>query len=99
MHSRVSLVQHKYGIQSWLAMFALCLVPGLTLAQSHVGWISDQFEVTLRNGRSTQQSIIKLLPTGTRVTVLWTPTGMLQPIVQPAGTAAAAGVANAVAGQ
>ena len=42
----------------------------MALAQSNDRWISDQFEVTLRTGKSTKQSIIRLLPSSTKVTVL-----------------------------
>ncbi len=62
--------QHNNGVKSLLATVALCIAPGLALAQSNDRWISDQFEVTLRTGKSTQQSIIRLLPSGTKVTVL-----------------------------
>ncbi|NIO09987.1 MAG: TIGR04211 family SH3 domain-containing protein [Deltaproteobacteria bacterium] len=70
MHSHVSQAQHKYGVKSLLAIFILCLAPGLALAQNGSRWISDQFEVTVRNGKNTQQSILKLLPSGARVTIL-----------------------------
>ena len=68
--ARIARPQHKNGVKSLLATVALCIAPGLALAQSNDRWISDQFEVTLRTGKSTQQSIIRLLPSGTKVTVL-----------------------------
>ncbi len=68
--ARIARPQQKNGVKLLLATVALCIAPGLALAQSNDRWISDQFEVTLRTGKSTQQSIIRLLPSGTKVTVL-----------------------------
>ncbi|MFQ5541850.1 MAG: TIGR04211 family SH3 domain-containing protein, partial [Candidatus Binatia bacterium] len=68
--ARIARPQQKNGVKLLLAAAALCIAPGLALAQSNDRWISDQFEVTLRNGKSVQQSIIRVLPTGTKVTVL-----------------------------
>ncbi len=30
-------------------------------------WVTDEFEITMRNGKSNRQSIIRMLPSGTRV--------------------------------
>ncbi len=30
-------------------------------------WVTDEFEITMRNGKSTRQSIVRMLPSGTRV--------------------------------
>ncbi len=68
--ARIARSQHKNGVKPLLATVALCIAPWLALAQSNDRWISDQFEVTLRTGKSTQQSIIELLPSGTKVTAL-----------------------------
>ncbi len=68
--ARIARPQQKNGVKLLLAAAALCIVPGLALAQSNDRWISDQFEVTLRTGKSTRQSIIRVLPSGTKVTVL-----------------------------
>ena len=68
--AHIARSQHKNGLKPLLATVALCIAPCLALAQSNDRWISDQFEVTLRTGKSTQQSIIELLPSGTKVTVL-----------------------------
>lgn len=68
--ARIARLRQTHRVKTLLAAVVLCLVSGLALAQSNDRWISDQFEVTLRTGKSTEQSIIKLLPSGTRVTVL-----------------------------
>jgi len=68
--ARIARPQQKNGVKLLLAAAALCIAPGLALAQSNDRWISDQFEVTLRTGKSTRQSIIRVLPSGTKVTVL-----------------------------
>ncbi len=68
--ARIARPQQKNGVKLLLAAAALCIAPGLALAQSNDRWISDQFEVTLRTGKSTRQSIIRVLASGTKVTVL-----------------------------
>ena len=68
--ARITRPQQKNGVKLLLAAAALCIAPGLALAQSNYRWISDQFEVTLRTGKSTRQSIIRVLASGTKVTVL-----------------------------
>ncbi len=68
--ARIARPQQKNGVKLLLAAAALCIAPGLAMAQSNDRWISDQFEVTLRTGKSTRQSIIRVLPSGTKVTVL-----------------------------
>ena len=68
--ARIARPKQKNGVKSLLAAATLCIAPGLALAQSNDRWISDQFEVTLRTGKSTQQSIIRSLPSGTKVTAL-----------------------------
>jgi SH3 domain protein len=45
-----------------------CLVTGLALAETN--FISDQLEVTLRSGKSTSHSILRMLRSGTPVEVL-----------------------------
>lgn len=67
---RIARSQCKNEVKLLLTAVALCIVLELALAQSNDSWISDQFEVMLRTGKSTQQRIIKLLPSGTKVTVL-----------------------------
>ncbi|MDP7093912.1 MAG: TIGR04211 family SH3 domain-containing protein [Gammaproteobacteria bacterium] len=48
------------------------LTTGLTLAADN--WVTDEFEVMMRTGKSNQKSIIRQLKTGTRVEVLDTDT-------------------------
>jgi SH3 domain protein len=45
-----------------------CLLTGIALAETN--YISDQLEVTLRSGKSTSHSIIRMLRSGTPVEVL-----------------------------
>jgi len=33
-------------------------------------WVTDEFEITMRNGKSNRQSIVRMLPSGTKVTVI-----------------------------
>ena len=68
--ARIVRPQRKNDIKLLMAAVVLCIVPELASAQSNDSWISDQFEVMLRTGKSAQQRIIKLLPSGTKVTVL-----------------------------
>lgn len=68
--ARIARPRRNNGVKLLLAAAALCFVQLPVLAQGNDSWISDQFEVTLRTGKSTQQSIIKVLPSGTKVTVL-----------------------------
>lgn len=49
---------------------AIVLCFPLTLQAAKKGYVSDQLEVQVRSGASTQHKIIKLLPSGTPVTVL-----------------------------
>jgi SH3 domain protein len=51
-----------------LCVIALCFP--LTLQAAKKGYVSDQLEVQVRSGASTQHKIIKLLPSGTPVTIL-----------------------------
>jgi SH3 domain protein len=58
-------------------LFALLLLTaGLFAPQSPVHaedrWVTDQFEVMMRSGKSTQQSIVRQLKSGTQVEVLET---------------------------
>jgi SH3 domain protein len=53
-----------------LVVSALLLAVSGASAQEENRWITDQFEVTLRTGKSTQQSIIRMLSSGTRVELL-----------------------------
>ena len=68
--TRIVRPQRKHDIKLLMAAVVLFVVPNLASPQSNDSWVSDQFEVMLRSGKSTQQRIIKLLPSGTKVTVL-----------------------------
>ena len=50
-----------------LAMFVLVLVK---VAVAQTRYVEDRFEITLRTGQSTGHSIVRMLPTGIRLTVL-----------------------------
>jgi SH3 domain protein len=47
---------------------ALLLLPALLAAEAR--YVSDQFEVMLRTGTTTQHTILKMLPSGTRLELL-----------------------------
>ena len=52
-------------------VFVLAMVcAGPALAQEDSRWITDQFEITMRTGKSTKQSIVRMLSSGTRVELL-----------------------------
>lgn len=53
-----------------LAGFLLVCWGGAALAQEDARWITDQFEITMRTGKSTRQSIVRMLSSGTRVELL-----------------------------
>ena len=46
------------------------LVLGSTSALAETGYITDQLKITLRSGESTTHKVIRMLPSGTAVTVL-----------------------------
>jgi SH3 domain protein len=51
-------------------LVALCLFSTVGLAQAETRYVTDQLEVTLRSGQSTQHQIIRMLPSGTAVQAL-----------------------------
>ncbi|MFW2440616.1 MAG: TIGR04211 family SH3 domain-containing protein [Arenicellales bacterium] len=46
------------------------LVLGSTSALAETGYITDQLKITLRSGESTTHKVVRMLPSGTAVTVL-----------------------------
>jgi len=51
----------------------LWLVTGSTLAQEAAGedrWVTDVFEITMRNGKGNRQSIVRMLRSGTKIELL-----------------------------
>ena len=75
---RVSAKMHQCAAVRGRLSFGkrLFVLPGLLLlgmsasAQDSNRWITDSFEVTMRTGKSTQQSIVRMLSSGTRVEVM-----------------------------
>ncbi len=53
-----------------IIMLAGILQPGVIVAQDTRRWVSDQFEITMRTGKSSRQSIVRMLKSGTRVELL-----------------------------
>ncbi|MCH8930680.1 MAG: TIGR04211 family SH3 domain-containing protein [Proteobacteria bacterium] len=49
-------------------LFLITLIPSVVVAED--GYVTDQFEVTMRSGPSTQNTILRMLPSGTTVEVL-----------------------------
>lgn len=58
---------------------AICLlvflVVGLTSTavvaqQGEAAWVTDQFEITMRNGKGSRQTIVRMLPSGTKLEVV-----------------------------
>jgi SH3 domain protein len=57
-------------------LIVLCLLAfAASAAGAQTRYVSDQLEVTLRTGTSTQHSIVRMLPSGTRLEVLETDAG------------------------
>jgi SH3 domain protein len=56
------------AIKQLTLLCATCLVTGIALAETN--YVSDQLEVTLRSGKSTSHSILRMLRSGTPVEVL-----------------------------
>ena len=56
-------------IRKFLLMFSL-VVAASALQAAEVKYVTDIFEVTMRSGTSTANSIVRLLPSGAKVTVL-----------------------------
>ena len=56
-------------IRKFLLMFSL-VVTASALQAAEVKYVTDIFEVTMRSGTSTANSIVRLLSSGTKVTVL-----------------------------
>jgi SH3 domain protein len=57
----------------WLG--ASSLLAAAAMAQQAAGpgqdvWVTDQFEVTMRNGKGNRQSIVRMLPSGTKLQLL-----------------------------
>lgn len=51
------------------------LVIGLTSTavvaqQGEAAWVTDQFEITMRNGKGNRQTIVRMLPSGTKLDVV-----------------------------
>ncbi|MCH8959731.1 MAG: TIGR04211 family SH3 domain-containing protein [Proteobacteria bacterium] len=49
-------------------LFLITLIPSVVVAEN--AYVTDQFEVTMRSGPSTQNTILRMLPSGTTVEVL-----------------------------
>ncbi|CAN5321229.1 TIGR04211 family SH3 domain-containing protein [soil metagenome] len=51
-----------------ILLLCVCLLP--SIGWSDTRYVSDQFEINLRSGKSTQHAILRVLATGTRLEVL-----------------------------
>jgi len=51
-------------------LFLLLCWSAAAVGQEDARWITDQFEITMRTGKSTRQSIVRMLASGTRVELL-----------------------------
>ena len=49
-------------------LFLITLIPSVVLAEN--AYVTDEFEVTMRSGPSTQNAILRMLPSGTTVEVV-----------------------------
>jgi len=49
-------------------LFLITLIPTAVVAEN--GYVTDQFEVTMRSGPSTRNAILRMLPSGTTVEIL-----------------------------
>jgi SH3 domain protein len=50
--------------------FAVLLLLAISVAQAEDRWVTDEFEVMMRTGKSNSQSIVRQLKSGTKVEVL-----------------------------
>lgn len=60
------------ALAAWL-LFCLSVAAGSVQAQATDAenrWVTDSFEITMRNGKGNRQSIIRMLPSGTRIELL-----------------------------
>jgi len=56
-----------------LVISTAVLIPAVAQDAAPAGedaWITDQFEVTMRNGKSNKQAIVRMLSSGTKLEVL-----------------------------
>lgn len=58
----------KFNIRHFL-LVALCTIPGLQASAQQV-WVSDQFEIMLRTGPSTNNAIERVLASGTPLEII-----------------------------
>lgn len=70
-----STVLPRLGTLYLLACLAFCLwlMAGSAAAQGTVGedrWVTDAFEITMRNGKGNRQAIIRMLRSGTEIELL-----------------------------
>ena len=49
-------------------LFLITLIPSVVLAEN--AYVTDEFEVTMRSGPSTQNAILRMLPSGTTIEVV-----------------------------
>ncbi len=69
-----------------MLLLLLAAVPSV-MGQDNSRWITDEFEVTMRNGKSTKQNIVRMLRSGTRVEMLETDREAGYALVRTAGGA------------
>jgi len=57
-------------VYSILLVGASAVVSGVAVAQQSDAWVTDEFEITMRNGKGNRQAILRMLPSGTKIQVL-----------------------------
>jgi SH3 domain protein len=60
----------RVGSAARLALLLLVCWSAAVFGQEDSRWITDEFEITMRTGKSTKQSIVRMLSSGTRVELL-----------------------------
>jgi SH3 domain protein len=60
----------RVGSAARLVFLLLVCWSAASFGQEDSRWITDEFEITMRTGKSTKQSIVRMLSSGTRVELL-----------------------------
>jgi SH3 domain protein len=61
----------KSKVNSIFLFVLLLIASGAVVAQQgESAWVTDKFEITMRNGKGSRQTIVRMLPSGTRIEVL-----------------------------
>lgn len=63
------LTGHRFLVSSVIVLTAMLSSPS-SFAQKDPRWVSDEFEITMRRGKDTSKTIIRVIPSGTQLELL-----------------------------